>query len=123
MNNNEVKELEQHLERNNGFAKWEALKALSIINRQKAEIDILIRKNERLKDEVSELRAEVERLQNERIERIRELTRVVYDKEIAEIKSEARKELAERLCEGRVSNDPVVIAAKVELAEMESERG
>ena len=29
------------------------------------------------------------------------------------------KDLAERLCEGRVSNDPVVIAVKVELQEME----
>ena len=43
--------------------------ALDLINRQKAEIekkdteiDILIRKNETLKDEVAELRAEVERL-------------------------------------------------------------
>ena len=31
------------------------------------------------------------------------------------LKSEAIKEFAERLCEGRVSNDPVVIAVKVEL--------
>ena len=28
------------------------------------------------------------------------------------------KEFAERLCEGRVSNDPVVIAVKVELKEL-----
>ena len=32
------------------------------------------------------------------------------------------KALAERLCEGRASNDPVVIAVKVELTKMESER-
>ena len=32
-----------------------------------------------------------------------------------QIKAEAIKEFAERLCEGRVSNDPVVIAVKVEL--------
>lgn len=37
--------------------------ALDIINRQKTEIDILIRKKEALKDEISELKAEVERLQ------------------------------------------------------------
>ena len=36
-------------------------------------------------------------------------------------KSEARKEFAERLCEDRVSNDPVVIAVKCLLKEMESE--
>lgn len=33
-------------------------------------------------------------------------------------KAEAYKEFAERLCEDRVSNDPVVIAAKVELKEL-----
>lgn len=38
-----------------------------------------------------------------------------YDKIIGEISSEAIKEFVERLCEGRVSNDPVVIAAKTEL--------
>ena len=47
---------------------------LDLINRQKAEvekkdieIDILIRKKETLKDEISELMAEIERLQNESI--------------------------------------------------------
>lgn len=34
-------------------------------------------------------------------------------------KSEAIKEFAERLCKGRVSNDPVVIAVKTELKMME----
>lgn len=89
------------------------------------EVDILILKNERLKAEVSELRAEVERLQNERIERIRELTRVVYDKEIAEIKSEARKEFAERLKCGVPQETGVIRCADIDrtMAEMESERG
>ena len=36
--------------------------ALKLINRQKAEIDILIRKKETLRDEICELQAEVERL-------------------------------------------------------------
>jgi hypothetical protein len=48
-------------------------------------------------DLINRQKAEIERLQNERIERIRELTEVVYDKEIAEAKSEAIKEFAERL--------------------------
>ena len=61
------------------------------------EIDILVRKNEALKDEVCKLRTENERLQKERIERIRELTKVVYDTEFAEAKAEAVKEFAERL--------------------------
>ena len=47
--------------------------------------------------EIKKLEAEVERLENERIERIRELTKVVYDKEIAEAKADAIKEFAERL--------------------------
>lgn len=34
---------------------------------------------------------------------------------VAELKTEAIKEFAERLCEGRVSNDPVVITVKAEL--------
>lgn len=68
------------------------------------EIDILVRKNEALKDEVCELRTENERLQaenarlkKESIERIRELTKVVYDTEFAEAKAEAEKEFAKFL--------------------------
>lgn len=37
------------------------------------------------------------------------------------LRAEAVKEFAERLCEDRVSNDPVVIAVKVELKEMVGE--
>ena len=37
------------------------------------------------------------------------------------IKAEAYKEFAERLCEDRVSNDPIVIAVKVELKELVGE--
>jgi hypothetical protein len=37
-------------------------------------------------------------------------------------KEEAEKALAERLCEGRVSNDPVVIEVKAELKEMTGEQ-
>ena len=36
--------------------------ALDLINRQKAEIDILIRKKESLRDEIAEQQAEIERL-------------------------------------------------------------
>ena len=50
-------------------------------------------------DLINRQKAEIERLQNERIERIRELTKVVYDKEIAEAKTEAIKEFAEKLPE------------------------
>ena len=54
----------------------------------KNAIDLIIRQ-----------KAEIESFQNERIERIRELTRLIYDKEIAEARANAIKEFAERLKE------------------------
>lgn len=38
--------------------------------------------------------------------------------ELQQAKSEALKEFAERLCKGRVENDPIVMAVKSELKEM-----
>ena len=38
---------------------------IDLINRQKAEIDILIRKKETLQDEIAELQAEIDRLQKQ----------------------------------------------------------
>ena len=80
---------------------------LDLINRKNAdlkqkdtEIDILIRKKETLKDEVAELRAEVERLQREQ--------EIFGDigKLYSEVKAEAYKELA-NLIERRLnSNTP-----------------
>ena len=64
---------------------------LDLINRQKAEIERLEKANERFAKD--------------------------FDSYYATVKSQAAKEFAERLCEGRLSNDPVVIAAKVELDE------
>lgn len=75
---------------------------LDLINRKNAEIknkdveiDILIRKNETLKDEVFELRAELERLQkaNDSFCEAGGKLVVAYNK----TKSEAYKEFAERL--------------------------
>ena len=43
------------------------------------------------------------------------------DKEQISFFDEGFKELAERLCEDRLSNDPVVIAVKCELKEMVGE--
>lgn len=89
----------------------EALKSyvLDLINRQKAEI-----------------------------ERLKECPKCVYEydgevteycvqgpcsnfKNVEQIKAEAYKEFAERLCEGKVSNDKTVIEAKVLLKEMVGE--
>lgn len=107
---------------------------LDLINRKNAEIkkkdteiDIIIRKKETLRDELAEKQAEIERLKQtpkciysydgEMIEYCVEGPCSV-EKTIESIKTEAYKEFADRLCEGRVSNDPVVIAVKVELSEL-----
>ena len=52
---------------------------------------------QRVLDLINRQKAEIERLKNERIERIRKLTREVYDREIAQAKIEAIKEFVERL--------------------------
>ena len=82
---------------------------LDLINRQKAEIE----KCEniiRLADKTIEKQsAEIKRLEQENFDR--SLTVETW-------KVEAVKEFAERLCDGRPSNDPVVIEVKVELKEM-----
>ena len=70
--------------------------ALDLIHQKDTEIDILIRKKETLKDEVSELKAEVERLQEEN--KSFSCMGMLY----SEIKAEARKEFAERLKERAV---------------------
>ena len=64
------------------------LLALELVNRQEAEIE--------------RLNKEVDRLSQIILYRPGQM-------------ADAIKEFAERLCEGRVSNDPVVIAVKVEL--------
>ena len=72
---------------------------LDLINRQKAEIERL----EKLyKLAVAERDANVKG----------------FTKELNAIKSKAIKEFAEELCEGRVSNDPVVIAVRCAVKEM-----
>ena len=68
---------------------------LDLINHQKAEI-------ESLKHRKTELQIRNQELQHE--------------------KSEAIKEFAEGLCDGRVSNDPVVIAVKTELQMTEGQK-
>lgn len=75
---------------------------LDLINRQKAEIESL---NDMLCGKVTSLAASIEIAEAE--ER--------YKAYILSLKAEAIKEFADRLCEGRVSNDPVVIAVNAEL--------
>ena len=115
-----------------------------LIKQKDAEIDILIRKNETLKDEVAELRAEVERLKrhNKEYGFCNLLGNVlVYSKNLKDyndmrkgLKSEARKEFAERLkliividlCEALDCSEYLdnILPKKIDnlLAEMEGER-
>ena len=82
-----------------------------------------------------EICAEVIERQDAEIKRVKECPKCVYEydgeiteycvqcpcsnfKTVEQIKVEAYKEFAERLCKDRLQNDPVVIAAQVELKEM-----
>lgn len=75
-------------------------------------------------------KAEFERLREERERLIKECkkcgrktqkTICKLQMQIIRAKVDAIKEFAERLCDGRVSNDPVVIAAKALLKELTEE--
>lgn len=66
--------------------------------------------------EYNRQKAKIERLQ--KAIKVQDIMIEQQDYKIKTAKSEARKELAERLCKDRVSNDPIVIAVKVELKEM-----
>ena len=80
--------------------------SLSIINRYEAEIENFSHNIKKLTEEHT---------------RLQKMLDDKCDRCIARTKAEANKEFAERLCEGRVSNDPVVIAAKCLLKEMAGE--
>lgn len=85
---------------------------LDTINRLQAE-------NERLKDlcaDCSMLKGKIETISD--LQKQIEYWQRGYNdlrQELKTAKAEAIKEFAERLCEDRVSNDPVVIAVKTEL--------
>ena len=76
-------------------------KTLQIVEKQKAEIDILIRKKETLQDEVAELKAKNERLKAEI--RCGDNALALLDRSLFEVKAEAIKEFAERLKEKATS--------------------
>lgn len=66
-------------------------------------------------DLIKRQQAEIEKLQKEKDSKL--VMCIANDKD--KIKSEAIKDFSERLCKGRVSNDPVVIAVQVELKDMD----
>ena len=105
--------------------------ALNLINN-------LLNENENLAEQLCHLEIKCEWLEKENesqkaeIEELEMYKSLYYDlraesletiKAIKHYKAEAIKEFAERLCEDRVSNDPVVIAVKTELKMMERNCG
>lgn len=90
---------------------------LDLINRQKAEIERLKSQCENTQIGYNFLKSDFEKLKGSTIvNNIMEIQRIKR-----EAKAEAYKEFAERLCEGKVSNDKTVIEAKVLLKEMVGE--
>ena len=125
-----IQEFEEHIERTinlkYGARKMvlvdvELLKnTLNLINRQQAEIERLQEQDEIAEKIIREQADRIFNLQSENgrlTDRNFELSEKGEKAVIAYIaaKNEAVKEFAEKLCEGRVSNDPVVIAVNVEL--------
>ena len=117
-----------------------AKSALNLANRYEAKIEELrsdkIIAERREKDarelfvdctmQLKEAKAEIERLKRGvtftfTIEDFESIKETIISSLDNKIKSEAIKEFAERLCKRKVENDPVVIAAKAELKEMEAE--
>lgn len=111
-----------------------AKSALNLANRYEAEIKelrsdkIIAERHEKDARELfvdctrqlEEAKAEIERLKRGvtftiTIEDFESIKETVISRLDNEIKSEAIKEFAERLCKGRVENDPIVIATKAEL--------
>lgn len=116
-----IKRLERCVKRGN--RNYDTDIALDLITRQKSEIEKLNIQLRELWNMASLYKAEGERWKdyNENL-----LTaNTVLSNEIleakAKAKAEAYKEFAERLCDGKVSNDKTVIEAKVLLKEMVGE--
>ena len=83
---------------------------LDLIKRQKAEI-------ERLNVELKAMRGSANsyKLENERLQKNIDGLNIFTTNHMKVIRLRAIKEFAERICNGRVSNDPVVIAVRAEL--------
>lgn len=107
------------------FAKFEQLKAEIEEAKQRADewhreaeltaekLDGAINAQETLQKALAEKTAEILRLETSNKNKLN----LIHDlrSHLNDAHSAAIKKFAERLCEGRVSNDPVVIAVKVEL--------
>ena len=100
--------------------------ALDLINRQRAEIELYKDYNDKLMEKLGKCKIAVGITEEERNQLLNHYfidTEFGNGTPLQRARAEAVKEFAERLCEGRVSNDPVVIAVKYELKEMEGKQG
>lgn len=86
-------------------------RTIDLINRQQAEIERL-EKTEIEIDDFCRRLCRMRMLNGNAIASYKDLQNYIQEE-----KSEAVKEFAESLCKDRVSNDPVVIAVKIELKE------
>lgn len=93
--------------------------ALDLIKRQKAEIEKLNIQLQGVWNMASLYKAESERWESYNENLLTANTSL--SNEILASKTKAYKKFAKRLCEDRLQNDPVVIAAQVELKEMVGE--
>lgn len=108
IDNKIIKALEQWIKNYNGsLVNFKKLaNALDLITRQQEEIEQLKFETAKLLPKDCPYAIQIE----------------VSSKLEAQIKSKAIKDFAEKLCNGRVSNDPVVIAVNAELKEMVGEK-
>lgn len=95
---------------------------LKILNNERAQIKSLEAKVVIQKGLIDHQQAEIERLQNLTEKDFEQTAISTVKRHQKWIEYRAVKEFAERLCADRVSNDPVVIAVKAELKEMEGEK-
>ena len=94
--------------------------ALDLINRQKVEIEEFKKVIDNMADKLVQKDAEIEK-SVKTIDGLIVGQKTLFEREKT-AKSKAIKEFAERVCEGRVANDPVVIAVNCELKEMVGEK-
>ena len=106
-----VEWLEKHGKNTNTGIAVICRQALDLITRQKAEIERLNSAND-----------EKFRQWHMLAEKTKQYYADLYDEAKDILKAEAYKEFAERLCDGKVSNDKTVIEAKVLLKEMVGEK-
>ena len=97
---------------------------LILLKQQQADIKFAKTLNALQMEELQNARVEIARLNKcvKSEDEVRAIANATIQAGIKIIKSEAIKDFVDRVCEGRVSNDPVVISVKAELKEVVGEQ-